>query len=150
MKVHYGFIPHWIGEIIQYDSFCQAVRDVWSEVYPSKLSEIYDYIDDELLPLGEAWKNDGKRWNDAPTQTAQLRADRIKNALRRNIEWFNQHIPVSPYASIPITSTSCVEEPIKVFNLQGILIGEFRNIADAKSSLRHGVYIINGEKMIVR
>lgn len=42
MKVHYGFIPHWIGEIIQYDSFCQAVRDVWSEVYPSKLSEIYD------------------------------------------------------------------------------------------------------------
>lgn len=150
MKVHYGFTPHWIGEIIQYDSFCHAVKDVWSEVYPNKLSEIYDYIDDIVLPLGEAWNNDCERWNDDPTQTVQLRADRIKNALRRNIEWFNQHIPVSPYASIPITSTSCVEEPIKVFNLQGILIGEFRNIADAKSSLRHGVYIINGEKMIVR
>ncbi len=117
---------------------------------PDQSIQLYDYIDDIVLPLGEAWNNDCERWNDDPTQTVQLRADRIKNALRRNIEWFNQHIPVSPYASIPITSTSCVEEPIKVFNLQGILIGEFRNIADAKSSLRHGVYIINGEKMIVR
>ena len=150
MKVHYGFTPHWIGEIIQYDSFCQAVKDVWREVYPNRLSEIYDYIDDIVPLLGEAWKNDCERWNDDPTQTAQLRADRIKNALRRNMEWLNQHIPVSPYASIPITSTSCVEETVKVFNLQGILIGEFRNIADAKSNLRHGVYIINGEKMILR
>jgi len=100
MKVHYGFIPHWIGEIIQYDSFCQAVKNVWAEVYPNRLSEIYDYIDDVVLPLGEAWRNDCDRWNDDPTQTAQLRADRIKNALRRNIEWFNKHIPVSSYASI--------------------------------------------------
>lgn len=43
MKVHYGFTPHWIGEIIQYDSFCKAVERVWNEVYPNRLSEIYNY-----------------------------------------------------------------------------------------------------------
>ena len=101
MKVHYGITPHWIGEIIQYDSFCQSVKSVWDEVYPNSLSEIYDCIDATVLPLAEAWEKDCERWSEDPTQTAQLRADRIKNALRRNIEWFNNHLPISEYASIP-------------------------------------------------
>lgn len=99
MKVHYGITPHWIGEIIQYDSFCRSVRSVWEDVYPDKLSEIYIYIDATVLPLAEAWKKDCERWNEDPTQTAQLRASRIKNALRRNIEWFNYNLPISEYAS---------------------------------------------------
>lgn len=44
MKVHYGFTPHWIGEIIQYDSFCKAVEKAWKEVYPGRLSEIYSHL----------------------------------------------------------------------------------------------------------
>lgn len=100
MKVHYGITPHWIGEIIQYDSFCRSVRSVWEDVYPDRLSEIYIYIDATVLPLAEAWKKDCERWNEDPTQTAQLRASRIKNALRRNIEWFNYNLPISEYASL--------------------------------------------------
>lgn len=100
MKVHYGITPHWIGEIIQYDSFCRSVRSVWENVYPDRLSEIYIYIDATVLPLAEAWKKDCERWNEDPTQTAQLRASRIKNALRRNIEWFNYNLPISEYASL--------------------------------------------------
>lgn len=99
MKVHYGITPHWIGEIIQYDSFCRSVRAVWDDVYPDRLSEIYIYIDATVLPLAEAWKKDCERWNEDPTQTVQLRASRIKNALRRNIEWFNYNLPISEYAS---------------------------------------------------
>ncbi len=98
MKVHYGFTPHWIGEIIQYDNFCKAVEAVWKEVYPHRLTEIYDHIDNTMLPLASAWLNDSKRWDENPVQTAQLRADRIKNALRKNIDWFNGHLPVSRYA----------------------------------------------------
>ena len=100
MKVHYGITPHWIGEIIQYDSFCRSVRSVWEDVYPDRLSEIYTYIDATVLPLAEAWKKDCERWNEDPTQTVQLRASRIKNALRRNIEWFNYNLPISEYASL--------------------------------------------------
>ncbi len=95
MKVHYGFTPHWIGEIIRYDSFCKSVEKVWNELYPDKINEIYAYIDDVVLPLGPAWRNDCVRWDDDPSQTAQLRADRIKTALRRNIDWFDSHLPVS-------------------------------------------------------
>lgn len=96
MKAHYGFRPHWIGEMIQYDSFCHAVECVWRECYPDKLTAIFDYTDNILLPLDKAWQNDCARWNDDPIQTAQLRADRIKNALQRNMEWFNSHLPTAP------------------------------------------------------
>lgn len=146
MKVHYGFTPHWIGEIIQYDSFCKAVELVWSEVYPNRLSEIYNQIDEIVLPLGSAWANDCARWNEDPTQTAQLRADRIKNALRRNIEWFNNHLPVSQHAFVHMTVNDNPDAPVMVYNLQGIFIGKFKNEAKAMSSLKKGIYIINQRK----
>mgnify|MGYP002909133897 FL=1 len=147
MKVHYGFTPHWIGEIIQYDSFCKAVERVWSEVYPNRLSEIYNQIDEIVLPLGSAWANDCARWNEDLTQTAQLRADRIKNALRRNIEWFDNHLPVSPYASVHMSVNDKPDAPVMVYNLQGIFIGKFKNEAEAVASLKKGIYIINQRKI---
>lgn len=147
MKVHYGITPHWIGEIIQYDSFCQSVRSVWKDVYPDKLSEIYTYIDATVLPLAEAWKKDCERWNEDPTQTAQLRADRIKNALRRNIEWFDNHLPVSQYASVQMPVEDNPDASVTVYNLQGIFLGKFKNEVEAISSLKKGIYIINQRKI---
>lgn len=76
MKVHYGFIPHWIGELVQYDSFCSHVKTEWTSVYPGELSRIYARIDDIVLPLEQAWRNDCARWNDDQSQTARVRAER--------------------------------------------------------------------------
>lgn len=103
MKVHYKFTPHWIGELIQYNGFCQAVKSVWNEIYPVDLARIYDCIDRDVLPLDKAWRNNSIRWNDDPTQTAQIRADKIKAALRRNIEWFNDHLPSSPQSAVSLS-----------------------------------------------
>ncbi len=147
MKVHYGITPHWIGEIIQYDSFCQSVKSVWDDVYPDKLSEIYTYIDATVLPLAEAWKKDCERWNEDPTQTACLRADRIKTALRRNMEWFDRHLPVSKFASLQIPVEGNPEVPVMVYNLQGILIGKYKIETEAVSNLDKGIYIINRRKV---
>lgn len=93
LEVHYGFIPHWIGELMKYENFRRSVREVWAEVNPDRLGQIYDAIDRIVLPLDKAWSCDCERWGEDPTQTTQLRADRIKNALRRNIEWFDSHLP---------------------------------------------------------
>lgn len=146
MKVHYSITPHWIGEIIQYDAFCSAVSDVWKEIYPSKLSEIYGYIDAAVLPLEDAWSNDCLRWNGDPAETAEIRAERIKTALIRNIEWFDRHLPESPYASVDSYTYIKNEGPISVYNLQGILIGVFKDSETALARLKSGIYIINGKK----
>lgn len=147
MKVHYGFTPHWIGEIIQYDSFCKAVSNAWQEVYPDRISEIYDYIDATVLPLASAWSTDCERWSDDPLQTASLRAERIKAALERNIEWFNAHLPESSSASLHSLIATDVDSPVKVYNFQGMMMGEFKNENEAISHLKPGIYIINGKKI---
>lgn len=149
MKVHYGFTPHWIGEMIQYDSFCKAVERVWREVYPTKLSEIYNQIDEIVLPLGSVWANDCARWNEDPTKTAQFRADRIRNALRRNTEWFDNHLPASQYASVQMLVEGNPDTPALVYDLQGFFIGKFKNETEAISNLKRGVYIINQRKIKV-
>lgn len=148
MKVHYGITPHWIGEIIQYPNFCASVADVWKEVYPTRLSEIYDYIDATVLPLEQAWANDCKRWNEDATQTAHLRAERIKTALTRNIEWFNAHLPESPYASTISIPYDAGQTEVIVYNLQGMSIGKYPSEKEAFNSLGKGIYIINGKKII--
>lgn len=147
MKVHYGFTPHWIGELIQYDNFCKSVNAAWKEVYPNKLTKVFDYIDDIVLPLGAAWQNDCARWNDNPSQTAEFRAEKIKTALLRNMEWFDNHLPVSKFASLATPTTSATNRPVKVFNLQGICIGTYASEAEATSNQEKGIYIINGRKL---
>lgn len=99
MKAHYGFTPHWIGELIQYDNFCKAVGEAWVEVYPDRISDIYNHIDNVMLPLSKAWEHNNKRWGFEPT--AEYLADRMKTALRRNIKWFDGHLPVSQAVSAP-------------------------------------------------
>ena len=149
MKVHYGFTPHWIGEIIQYDSFCKAVEKIWNEVNPTRLTEIYSCIDEIVLPLEAAWQNDCARWNDDSAQTAQLRADRIKTALHRNIEWFGKHLPVSRYASCADIDADR-DLPVRVFNLQGIYIREYPDEKEALSNLEKGTYIVNHRKVQIK
>lgn len=149
-KVHYTINSHWIGELIRYDSFCKAVGSAWKEVYPDKLSEIYDYIDSVVLPLETAWKKDCSRWDDNPEENVQFRTNRIRTALRRNIEWFNEHLPVSPYASQPTISAPATHTPVRVYNLQGMSIGEYPTEAEARSALPAGLYIINSRKVMIR
>lgn len=149
MKVHYNITPHWIGELIKYDSFCRAVADAWREVYPAKISEIVDYIDEAVLPLGEAWSNDTKRWGFDPTLTADVRAARLKAAISANIEWFNDHLPTSPYGACASVS-GAPRQPAKVYNLQGRLVGEFEDAAAARAGLKAGLYIIDGKKILIR
>lgn len=149
MKVHYGFTPHWIGELIQYDNFCQQVRSVWDEVYSNELSQINDCIDNAILPLETAWANDCARWGDDSSQTVQVRAERIKNALSRNIEWFNAHLPVSRFTSVEDININ-ERGMYQVYNLQGIYIGSFAYKSEIYSKLPKGIYIVNGQKNFVK
>lgn len=149
LPAHYGFTPHWIGRIIEYPNFCKAVEKVWEEVYPKRVAEIYDEIDRVVLPLAAAWKKDAARWGDDATQTASLRAERLKNALRGNIEWFDQHLPESPYASLTSLPTADAVGPVTVYNLFGMCAGMFDDEAEALSRLPKGLYIIKGRKFVV-
>ncbi len=147
MKVHYTTTPHWIGEIIQYDSFCKAVGRIWNDIYPDKIAQVYDHIDSTMLPLAEAYRNNHLRWGYDLAETPQYLADKIKAALRSNIEWFNGHLPVSEYGAV-IDVKSASATAVRVYNLQGNILGTWKNEADALQSLPAGLYIIGGKKVV--
>ncbi len=120
MKTSYGFTPHWIGELIKDDSFCNAVRTAWTEFYPDKVQSWMDYIDEHLLPCYDAFEQEKTMWNYTNRDPMDERVKKLKSALIANIEWFNEHLPVASYSgNIDIAVT---KEVIKVeyINLAGM------------------------------
>ena len=82
MKVHYGITPHWIGEIIQYDSFCKAVESVWKNL-SERLSKIYSYIDETVLPLMRLGKMIVSGGDEDRLRLPVSRAGRIKRCIAK-------------------------------------------------------------------
>ena len=93
MKTSYGFTPHWIGELIKDEDFCQAVRHAWREFYPTEMAGWMAYIDEHLLPCSQAYEQEMIRWNYTNRESLATRVERLKAALVANAEWFNEHLP---------------------------------------------------------
>lgn len=93
MKTTYTFVPHWIGELIQDEDFCRAVRREWSKFYPQQVQPWMDYIDEHLLPCSTAYEQEKTLWNFTDQSTLSQRVEKLKSSLLANIEWFNSHLP---------------------------------------------------------
>lgn len=93
MKTSYSFTPHWIGEMIKDEEFCKAVKKAWKEFYPREIHSWMNYIDEHLLPCGEAFEQEKVRWNYTSPATLAERVENLKSALLDNIEWFNKNLP---------------------------------------------------------
>lgn len=150
LKAEYYFIPHWITGLIRYESFCNAVRKVWGEVY-DRLPQVDAMIEASLLPTREAWKNDDIRWTGNSRYDVDYRVNWIKRIIHRNIEWLNEHLPESQSGAAPVVSVDpAAVGPVKVYNLQGICVGEFADEQAAAALLPEGLYIARGRKFSVR
>lgn len=148
MKVSYGFTPHWIGELIKDEDFCQAVRTAWAAFYPAKVEEWMEFIDAEVLPAEHAYASNHERWasgsNFVPLPE---RLSHLKDALRANLEWFDAHLPGSPVNGLYVAMAS--QRRYVVYNLHGVLVGEADTYERAVAGLPQGVYIVNGKKRII-
>ena len=149
MKVSYGFTPHWIGELLKDEAFCQAVRNAWAAFYPEKVEEWMDYIDAEILPATQAYARNRERW---PSSSDFIplpeRHSQLKDAYRANMEWFDAHLPGDPVNDI--RGVAADDSHYVVYNLNGVLVGEGDTYERAVAGLRPGVYIVNGKKRFIR
>lgn len=123
MKTSYSFAPHWIGELIKDEDFCQAVRKAWHEFYPEQVLPWMEYIDEHLLPCSEAYEQEKTLWNYTNQATLEQRTEKLKSSLLANIVWFDTHLPGDTNS---ITDISIVnQEVVKV---------EYVNLAGMRSS----------------
>lgn len=131
MKTSYGFVPHWIGELIKDDDFCKAVRNAWKDFYPYHIQSWMEYIDEHLMICDEAYEQEKIRWNYTSHETLAERVDKLKTSLRANIEWFNNHQPIGENSSTGVVLAD--KEVVRV---------EYVNMSGIRSSLPwHGVNI---------
>ena len=100
MKASYVFTPHWIGELIQDEDFCNAVRQAWADFYSYDVDAWMDYIDEHLYPCFDAYEHEKKRWDYDNQSDLKSRISNLKNALLANIEWFNDHLPYGTTTSV--------------------------------------------------
>ena len=123
MKTTDTFVPHWIGELIQDEDFCRAVRREWSKFYPQQVQPWMDYIDEHLLPCSTAYEQEKTLWNFTDQSTLSQRVEELKSSLLANIEWFNSHLP---------GETNSVTDP-GIVN-QEVVHVEYINLAGMRSS----------------
>ena len=120
MKTSYGFTPHWIGELIQDPDFGIAVRKAWDEFYPRQVQPWMEYIDEHLLPCGDALEREKERWNYANQETIHQRVDKLKSALLANMEWFNNHLPSAPDTGTNIVPVGREVARVEYVNMTGV------------------------------
>lgn len=120
MKTTYTFVPHWIGELIQDEDFCRAVRREWSKFYPQQVQPWMDYIDEHLLPCSTAYEQEKNLWNFTDQSTLSQRVEKLKSSLLANIEWFNSHLPgeINSVTNIGIVNQEVVH--VEYINLAGM------------------------------
>ena len=120
MKTTYTFVPHWIGELIQDEDFCRAVRSAWSKFYPHEVQPWMDFIDEHLLPCSTAYEQEKALWNYTDQSTLVQRVDKLKSSLLANIEWFNNHLPgqTNSVTDIDVVDQEVVK--VEYINLAGM------------------------------
>lgn len=138
MKTSYGFTPHWIGELIKDEDFCQAVCRQWGEFYPSKVDAWMEYIDRHLV-CDEAYRVNNERW---PSVNYAPLADKVRDlkaSLMKNLAWFDAHLPGNPSGGI---GGPTMPQRYVVYNLQGMKVGDAATYSDAVQGLSRGIYIL--------
>ena len=147
MKTSYSFTPHWVGEFVADEDFCQAVRQEWAAFYPEKVDAWMTYLDAQVLPCVQAYASNNVRW--PSDYYVPLRDDlaALKVALTDNMAWFDQHLPGLP-TGVTMTPTAEAKHYV-VCNLQGITLRKAATYDDAVHGLPNGVYIINGTKRLI-
>ena len=79
-----------------------------------------EYIDEHLQPCGEAFEQEKILWNYTSPATLAERTEKLKSALRANIEWFNKHLPghETPIEEIVYTAKEAVK--VEYVNMEGL------------------------------
>ena len=146
MKVHYVFAPHWIGELLKDEDFSSAVCKVWREVHPVLSGEWMRYLESCFAPYEEAYERDKQRWTKGDFKPLHSAAEELTTALRRNVDWFDKHLPAAPNAIAPVVPTAGRHV---VYTMSGEVVRIAEDYSEAMRDLPRGIYVVDNSKVIV-
>lgn len=137
MKASYSFTPHLIKGLIEDPDFCQAVRSVWTDFYPGKAEKWLEKVT-ERFNFPEALDSEYERWSYSNPISQQERINTLCTWLEKNMEWFDNNLPVVTSGIESILSDP--ESDNTMYDLTGRRVSEGYR----------GFYIKNGKKYFAR
>ncbi|MCR4853372.1 MAG: CotH kinase family protein [Prevotella sp.] len=140
----------------------RAYYKVWTQFIRNGLDELLDYCGDYFKYARPSFENNQKKWNDGNNYASA--AVNARNWLKQRAEYVYAHLTpyeltdeeLNPYTGIEsllVDSTTYDRHShgfVDVFNLQGMCVKRQVPLAQLRSHLPSGIYIVNGKKLILK
>lgn len=102
----------WIGEMVKFPEFMDAVRKVWNEFYTTHRYDILQYVDNSCQTIAEAARADAERWPEYGNPNVIERGQQVRNWLDHSMRWLNNHWgSADPVNSVTVYFEDNNEEP---------------------------------------
>lgn len=93
-------VAHWVEPIASTELFRETFADIWQEIYPSILDKIDQTVDSVAALCEEADSVNYIRWKGTTSASIHNKARWVKQALRTNMEWINDHLDMLSTSSL--------------------------------------------------
>lgn len=107
-----------LKDLIIFPEFQEEVRKIWSEFYPEKFNEIYEFMNDFTALTEQAYETNRLVW---PYYSSLPIFTPLKERVARNAEWFDRVVQTGNFGSvdIPIMENTVSSSPVW-YTLQGV------------------------------
>lgn len=152
-----GQMRSFVNRIIKSDAGAkQQLEAMWAELRNSdKFCEdsLIQVVDDMALWLDESQQLNFKRWNIMNTKVHQnpkiwgsyeKEVENVRSYIRKRIAWFDKKLHYDPAGIHDLVADDTQSaEPLRVYTLNGNLLGTFVSVDDARQQLASGLYIVS-------
>ena len=115
-------------------------------MHPALSDEWMRYLESCFAPYEEAYQRDKLRWSEGPFKPLRSAAEELTTSLRQNVDWFDNHLPATPNAIVPVVPTAGRHI---VYTMSSEVVRIADDYKDAVRDLPQGVYIVDNSKVIV-
>lgn len=145
--VNTPFGQSWIGEIARFPRFQEAVQQRWNSFLVYDYDSLDDFIDAFVAKISAASACDDKRWPQYSQDNIIDRRDWFKSSLHQKVDWLSQQwgrpTGINDIERWRNGATDADHQSSDIiYDLQGRRV--------TPSTLKSGLYIRNGRKVVIR
>lgn len=142
------FGQSWIGEIAKFPRFQEHVKEVWRPFYGEEYLTLSQYIDAFAAKISQAAVKDGQRWPQYSNSNMQKRVNDFKSKIKAKTDFLRQKWGEGTTGVSEVKTAGNATDA--VYDLRGVRVGTCYSDGSMSTALPKGIYIIGGNKKVVR
>lgn len=144
------FGQNWIGEVAKFPRFQQKVMELWKAFYPSKYSQLDEFINDFIAQISVAAVYDANKWSNYGNRNATTRAADFKNRLKMKTDFLRSQWGEGSGVEDLYSSQDERSADTRVFDMQGRVVADAADGNPRNLNLSRGIYVFKGKKIVIK